>query len=135
MSAVSELIRAEADGGLSFGDYTLPSKAKLDIDHAGSKYKIKTFREITKLEKDGMFAYESVPGTAVTNLHATASGLDFQVEGPEDADITLGLDEGASYEVRVGGGEPSTVTTGLGGKLTISVELGDGPVPVSVVKK
>ena len=30
MGAVKELIRAEADGPLSFGDYTLGAKAKLD---------------------------------------------------------------------------------------------------------
>lgn len=30
MSAISELIRSEADGTISFGDYTLDAKAKLD---------------------------------------------------------------------------------------------------------
>lgn len=43
MSAVSELIRTEADGTLSFGDYTLGAKAKLDnFNHAGEVYKVKT---------------------------------------------------------------------------------------------
>ena len=31
-------------------------------------YKVKTFKEITKLERNGMFVYESVPGTAVFDL-------------------------------------------------------------------
>ena len=30
MAAVKELLRAETDGTLSFGDYTLDSKTKLD---------------------------------------------------------------------------------------------------------
>ena len=30
MAAISELIREEANGALSFGDYTLASKSKLD---------------------------------------------------------------------------------------------------------
>ena len=30
MAAISELIRTEADGTISFGDYTLGAKAKLD---------------------------------------------------------------------------------------------------------
>ena len=30
MAAVKELLRAEADGALGFGDYTLSSKTKLD---------------------------------------------------------------------------------------------------------
>ena len=69
MAAVKELLRVEADGGLSFGDYTLSSKTKLDgFEYQGDLYKVKTFAEITKLEKNGMFVYESVPGTAVEDL-------------------------------------------------------------------
>ena len=72
MAVVKELLRAEADGTLSFGDYSLASKTKLDgFEFQGDIYKVKTFREITKLEKNGMFAYESVPGTAVENFKAS----------------------------------------------------------------
>ena len=54
MAAVKELLRAETDGTLSFGDYTLDSKTKLDgFDFQGDIYKVKTFKEITKLEKNG----------------------------------------------------------------------------------
>lgn len=133
MSTVSELIRSEADGSLSFGDYTLGAKAKLDnFEHAGDVYKVKTFKEITKLEKGGVFAYESVPGTAVTGLRAVDGGVSFNVEGPEDAEITIGLEEGTSYDVKIGGTDAGTMTTGLGGKLTISVELGAEPVAVEI---
>lgn len=52
MAAVKELLRAEGDGTLSFGDYTLASKTKKDnCEFAGDIYKVKTFSEITKLEK------------------------------------------------------------------------------------
>lgn len=133
MSTVSELIRSEADGSLSFGDYTLGAKAKLDnFEHAGDVYKVKTFKEITKLEKGGVFAYESVPGTAVTGLRAVDGGVSFNVEGPEDAEITIGLAEETSYDVKIGGTDVGTMTTGLGGKLTISVELGAEPVAVEI---
>ena len=135
MSVVSELIRTEADGTLSFGDYTLGAKAKLDnFSHADAVYKVKTFREITKLEKNGMFAYESVPGTAVTNLSKDEDTVHFQVEGPEDAKITLGMEDETTYEVIVAGNSAGTLTTNLGGKLTISVELNGGPVEVTVKK-
>ena len=88
MSAISELIRSEADGTISFGDYTLGAKAKLDnFEHQGDIYKVKTFSEITKLERNGMFVYESVPGTAVKNLNATETGLTKQEERPEHAQI------------------------------------------------
>ncbi len=66
MSTAKELLRTEADNTLSFGDYTLAAKAKVeDYEFMGNLYKVKTFKEITKLEKDGGFVYESVPGTAV----------------------------------------------------------------------
>ena len=133
MSTVSELIRSEADGSLSFGDYTLGAKAKLDnFEHAGDVYKVKTFKEITKLEKGGVFAYESVPGTAVTGLRAIDGGVSFNVEGPEDAEITIGLAEETSYDVKIGGTDAGTMTTGRGGKLTIIVELGAEPVAVEI---
>ena len=58
MAVVAELIRSEANGTISFGDYTLGAKSKLDnFEHAGDLYKVKTFREITKLERNGMFVY------------------------------------------------------------------------------
>ncbi len=62
MAAVKELLRAENDGSLSFGDYTLSEKTKKDnYEFEGDIYKVKTFSEITKLERNGMFVYESVP--------------------------------------------------------------------------
>jgi hypothetical protein len=133
MAVISELIRSESDGTISFGDYTLDKKAKLDdFDHRGETYKVKTCREITKLEKNGMFAYESVPGTAVTNLNETESGISFTVEGPEDAQITVGLAEEAEYEVNVGVENVGRMKTNLGGKLSISVELGEAPVDITI---
>ena len=78
MSAISELIRSEADGTISFGDYTLDAKAKLDnFGHQGDLYKVKTYKDITKLERNGMFVYESVPGTAAYHLNATDTGISF----------------------------------------------------------
>ena len=54
MAIVKELLRTEEDGRLSFGDYTLASKTKLDnFEFEGDLYKVKTFSEITKLEKNG----------------------------------------------------------------------------------
>ena len=132
MAVVAELIRSEANGTLSFGDYTLGAKSKLDnFEHAGDLYKVKTFCEITKLERNGMFVYESVPGTAVTNMAASENGVEFEVEGPEDAEITLGLMEETEYDVFVAGKSIGQMKTNLGGKLTLSVEL-DPETPVAV---
>ena len=137
MAVVAELIRSEANGTISFGDYTLGAKSKLDnFEHSGDLYKVKTFREITKLERNGMFVYESVPGTAVTNMTASENGVEFEVEGPEDAEITLGLMEETEYDVFVAGKSIGQMKTNLGGKLTLSVELDpESPVAVKVSRE
>lgn len=136
MAAVKELIRTENDGTLSFGDYELDKKTKLaDFNHQGDLYKVKTFREITKLERNEMFVYESVPGTAVQHFEAGEDGVEFQVEGPEDAQITLGLEDGTEYMVQVDGVSTGVVKTNLSGKLPLSVELGSREnVKVKIVK-
>ena len=137
MAAISELIRTEANGTRSFGDYTLGAKAKLDnYDFNGDKYKVKTFKEITKLERNGLFVYESVPGTAVTDFDQTENTVAFTVEGPEDAQITLELEEETEYEISIDGKSAGTMKTNLGGKLSMSVELeGADKVAIKVEKR
>lgn len=79
MAVISELIRTEENGKLSFGDYTLAAKAKLDnFEKDGDIYKVKTFKEITKLERNGLFVYESVP--VVMDFEETADTVTFTVE-------------------------------------------------------
>ncbi|MDD6306206.1 MAG: endosialidase [Clostridiales bacterium] len=135
MAVISELIRSEADGTISFGDYTLGAKAKLDnFEHEGDIYKVKTYNEITKLERNGMFVYESVPGTAVTNLNATDTGMVFSVEGAEDAQLTVELESEAEYDIEIDGTDAGKMKTNLGGKLSLSVELGEQPVSVKIQK-
>ena len=122
MSVIKELIRTEADGGISFGNYELDQKSKLsDFEHKGDLYKVKTFREITRLERNG--AYESVPGTAVSDLVLFDGGVTFAVEGPEDAQITVELEAETEYKVILDGVNVGHMTTNLGGKLSFSVEL------------
>lgn len=136
MAVVEQLIRIENNETLSFGNYELDKKSKLDnFEFGGDLYKVKTFKEITKLERNGMFVYESVPGTAVSQLKATDSGVEFQVEGPEDAQITLELEEQTEYKVMVNHTDAGQMKTNLGGKLSISVELNEGsPITVEIQK-
>lgn len=125
MAAIKELIRTETDGTLSFGDYELKQKTKLsDFNHQGDLYKVKTFQEITKLERNDMFVYESVPGTAVQNFAVTEGGASFVVEGPDDVQITLGLEDATEYIVTIDGVSTGVVKTNLSGKLPLSVDLG-----------
>ena len=137
MAAISELIRKEDNGSISFGDYTLDSKAKLDnFEFNGDIYKVKTFKEITKLERNGLFVYESVPGTAVNEYKEDENLVEFTVDGPEDAQITLELEEDNEYEISINGESAGIMKTNLGGKLSLSVELQDAEsVAIKVEKK
>ncbi|WP_274941242.1 endosialidase [Chordicoccus furentiruminis] len=128
MGAVKELIRTEADGTISFGDYELESKTKKsDFAYEGDLYKVKTFRELTRLEKNEMFVYESEPGTAVSHLKETADGMSFTVEGPEDAQITVEGESDVEYSLYINGQLRDTLKSNVGGKISFSVELGDVP--------
>ena len=121
MSVIKELIRTEEDGTISFGNYELDTK---------------TYNEITKLERNGMFVYESVPGTTVLNLNVEADGMSFKVEGPKDAQITVELEEDAEYSIKIDDVEAGVMKTNLGGKLAISVELEQSEqVAVEIKKK
>ena len=134
MAQEEELLRSEADGKVSFGNHRLAQKAKVeDYPHAGDLLKVTTCSAITKLEKNGMFLYESVPGTSVIDFTERENGVEFIVEGDEDAQITVGLTDETEYEVFVDGKSVGNMTTGLGGKLSLSVELENaGEVPVRI---
>lgn len=136
MAVVEELLRAEADGAISFGNHKLETKAKMeDFEHAGDLLKVKTFKSITKLEKNGMFAYESVPGTSVNQFVEQENGVTFLVEGDEDAQITVGLEDETEYDVFINNENIGRMKTNLAGKLNLSVELaGAGEVQVKIVK-
>ena len=136
MAAVKELLKTEADGTLSFGDYTLTGKTKLDgFEFQGDIYKVKTFAEITKLEKNGMFVYESVPGTAVENFRADEDTVSFKVYGMKDAQYKLELGADSEYEVFMDGINVGVMKTNLSGKLSVSAELEpDRSVEVKVVR-
>jgi len=137
MPVINELIRTEENGTISFGNYELTTKSKVeDFEHDGDLYKVKTFNEITKLERNGMFVYESVPGTAVTGFSVKDSSVTFLVEGGTDAQITLQLEDDMDYEIFEDGVAVGGMKTNMSGKLSLSVELSAGKtVEVKVVRK
>ncbi|MBQ6834052.1 MAG: endosialidase [Lachnospiraceae bacterium] len=137
MSVINELIRTEENGTISFGNYMLAEKSKVeDFEHDGDLYKVKTFNEITKLERNGMFVYESVPGTAVSNFCVKNTELTFTVSGSQDAQITIQLEDDMEYEVFTDGNPVGEMKTNMSGKLSLSVELsGEKNVEVKVIRK
>ena len=136
MGVHKEILRSMEDGTLEFGDYTSTHKGKLDnFEFEGDIYKVKTFHDVTKLEKNGMFVYESVPGSTVTGYHATATEVNFQVSSFEDIEITLELEPNQEYEIIVNEHSAGAMLTNVSGKLTVGVELNPGEVASVLVKK
>ena len=124
MAVIDELIREEETGALSLGNLALATKTKKDgFQYQGVSYQIKTFREITKLERNGMFVYESVPGTVVHDFRATDKAVNFVVEGEEYSQIKLELEAEKEYKIHIDKVYVGKMKTNLGGKLNLSVEL------------
>ncbi len=137
MPGVEGLISTGEGDSLNFGNYELEEKQKLDnYEYAGDLYKIKTYRDITKLERNGAFVYESVPGTDVTDFVVTNGGVSFNVEGLKDSQITLQLDDDTEYQVYVDGVSIGNMITNLSGKLVFSAELSPGrKAEVKIVRR
>ena len=137
MEVVKSLIQSEKDGSLSFGDFSLKEKQKKsDFKHEGDLYKVKSFYEITRLERNGAFVYESVPGTSVFNLNVSDKEIDFSLTGKGDIQITMELQAEKEYEVIVAGESLGVMKTNRGGKLTFSVEADENSKrEVKIVEK
>jgi len=124
MKGHREVLVAHEDGSLSFGDFTLTLKAKVDdFEFQGDIYKLRTSSEVTKLDKNDMFIYESVPGSAVEMYRATESEVCFSVAAANDIQFTLELEPEQGYEVFVDNILIGKMVTHLNGKLTAGIEL------------
>ena len=135
MAVVKELIRTEENGGISFGNYELPTKSKAsDFPYQGDVYKVKTFKEITKLEKNGKMLLETVPGATVHNFTVNERGAEFTVEGLEDTQITMELEPDTEYKILIDDVNVGKMKTNLAGKVTFSVELGKDTPSVAIEK-
>ena len=135
MAVIEGLIRIEDNGSISFGNYLLDKKTKLDnVEYNGDIYKVKTYNEITKLERNGMFVYESVPGTTAHNYKIEDGVVTMSVEGDKDARITLELEPSTEYKVYVNDATIGSMKTNISGKLSLSVELGSTVADIKIVK-
>ncbi len=134
---MADLIYVQENGKLAFGDDTLAAKAKADgFEFGGDIYKVKTFREITKLERNGAFVYESVPGTNVTDFAGSDKEVSFTVSGTDETQVTLGLEPEKDFKLYIDGTNIGRMKTNLGGKLVLSVSLAQGTsATVRVVKQ
>lgn len=134
MAVITEIIRVNEDGTLSFGNYELDKKTKVvDFEVNGRLYKAKTFNEVTKLKKDGALVFESLPGTVVHHFKVTDKEVSFSVEGDKMTQITLELQPETEYKLMVDDVVVDNVKTTIAGKVSFSIDL--TPAGKSIVLK
>ena len=124
MAVIDEIIRLESDNSLSFGNYSVSEKQKVnDFEASGDVYKVKTHNEITRLEKNGKLLVETVPGTAIQNLKVSEKNISFSAEGIEDTQVTLELESDTIYKISVDDVSLGKMKANLSGKISFSVGL------------
>ena len=114
----------------------MDSKKKvLDFEVKGDLYKVKTFREITKLEKNGKMILETVPGATIHNFNMTEKGTDFIVESGEDLQLTLELEPETEYKILIDNVNVGKIKTNMAGKVNFSIEMQQNVTKTVEIKK
>ena len=135
MSVIQELIRVEDNGNISFGNYLMDEKKKvLDFEVPGNLYKVKTFKDITKLEKNGKMLLETVPGSTIHNFNMDAKTITLEVEAAEDVQITMEIEPEKEYRLSLDDMVVGKISSNIGGKISFSVELNKGHSEVKIEK-
>ena len=136
MTAENKLLWTADDGSLGFGNFTLDQKTKQgDFSFQGDIYKVKSFKEITKLEKNDLFVFESVPGCIVKNFVVDEDVVSFDAYGRSDVYFTIAMEMNSEYEIFLGGNSTGMQSTNFSGKLSFSAELSeDVALDVKIVK-
>ncbi len=136
MAVVNEILKVNENNTLSFGNYTVKEKQKIDnFSFNNDTYKCKTHNEITKLEKNGSLLLETVPGATIHNLSVQEELVTFSIEGKGDTKITVELEENANYNVTIDGENLGVEKANISGKLSFSHELLNTSIEVKIEKK
>ncbi|MDO5695310.1 MAG: endosialidase [Eubacteriales bacterium] len=122
-------------GKLAFGDYKVTEKQKEQMEFEGDLYKIKSHNQVTRLSRNNVMVFESVPGTRVENFVTAEERIEFDVYGDADASIILAVEDKTNFMLDIDGIVYDNTSYIAPGKLNINVTFeGDGPVHVLVQK-
>ena len=124
MAVINEIIRIEADNTISFGNYQVADKQKInDFKFEGHTYKVRTHNELTRFERDDKMLLETVPGAAIHNFSSSDDGFEFSAEGDGNTQFTVGLEPGFEYIIFVDGNISGTASSGFSSKVNFGAEL------------
>ncbi len=136
MAIVQEGIRLEDNNTISFGNYEIAEKLKVEnFEVNGDLYKVRTHSLVTRFSKNGKLVLEAVPGAAVFNFSTNENTTKFKAAGKGQTQFTLELEDDTNYDLSVDGIKIGTVKARFAGKLSFSAGLGDEPVEIKLKKK
>ena len=126
MPIVKKGIIIDEDKFLSFGNYKLKEKHKItDFDFFGEKLELKTYQKNTRLKKNGMIFFESIPGSAVHKMNINNSPIQFYITGLKTTDITISLQPDTMYRIYADNSDLGETKSTMSGKITFSLDLDD----------
>ena len=135
MAIISEIIRIEKDNTLSFGNYEVIDKQKIDdFEFDGNNYQVRTHKEVTRITKNTTLLLETVPGTAIHNFKSDENATAFSAEGIGNTQFTLELEGETNYTVYVDDVNLGTFKTSVVGKISFSAELNRQEQSVKIEK-
>lgn len=135
MAVIENGIRLEADNSLSFGNYEIKDKQKVEnFEVGGDIYKVKTHNEVTRLSKNSKLLLETVPGATVHNLMVTDRTTTFSAEGNGGTQVTLELEADTNYTIYVEEVNLGKIKTNISGKISFGMELNNTPQQVKIEK-
>ncbi|MDO4764983.1 MAG: endosialidase [Eubacteriales bacterium] len=132
---LEKLIANSEKGFLNFGDYESIEKQKQEgYEFGGDTYKVKSHKEITRLEKNSYLLYESVPGTVVTDFKADNAEIAFTAHGVEPVQITIGVEPDGEYRLLINSTQVGKVGGSHSGKISFSLSFESGAQTVRMEK-
>jgi len=138
MGIISEGIRINENGSISFGDYLVAEKLKInDFSHGGANYSLRTHKDVTRLERNGELLFEAVPGAAVHDFVIAEDACQFGISGSGGCMVTICLEPQTeySYTTCATDGHPVSITANRqSGKATIALTLAEEAQNI-VIKK
>ena len=124
---VEEILIVEEDGTLSFGNHEAEKKQKIEnFPYEGNTYKISTYKEATRLEKNEELVLETIPGATFHNFskEEDLSRISFSIEGfPTSTIVTVQLEENEVYRIMAGKDNLGSMKSNISGKVKFSVDL------------
>lgn len=120
---MQDIISININENLDFGCHELDHKSKEIIEYRGLNVKVKTHSEITRLERDELMIYESVPGTTVTDFSYRPEKISFNVTGMGNTSIIIAVNQNNKYRLMIDDEQYFATNVLSGGKIQFIIDF------------